>query len=53
MPGCFTVAGDLDELKVNIIEAAQCWLLTAADMENYRLNDRRRITAKRRAVAFA
>ena len=45
MPGCFTVAGDLDELKVNIIEAAQCWLLTSADMENYRLNDRRRITA--------
>ena len=37
----------------NIIEAAQCWLLTSADMENYRNNDRRRITRKRRAVAFA
>ena len=53
MPGCFTVAGSIDELKANIIEAAQCWLLTSADMENYRINDRRRITAKRRAVAFA
>ena len=36
MPGCFTVAGTLDELRGNIIEAAQCWLLTSADMENYR-----------------
>ena len=53
MPGCFTVAGTLDELRSNIIEAAQCWLLTSADMENYRRNDRRRIERKRRAVAFA
>ena len=53
MPGCFTVAGTLDELRDNIIEAAQCWLLTSADMENYQNNDRRRITRKRRAVAFA
>ena len=53
MPGCFTVADTLDELRGNLIEAAQCWLLTSADMENYRKNDRRRITATRRAVAFA
>lgn len=53
MPGCFTVADTLDELKGNLIEAAQCWLLTSADMENYRRNDRRRIERKRRAVTFA
>ena len=47
MPGCFTVADTLDELRGNLIEAAQCWLLTSADMENYRKNDRRRITATR------
>lgn len=35
MPGCFTVADTLDELRGNLIEAAQCWLLTSADMENY------------------
>lgn len=34
MPGCFTVADTLAELKNNILEAAQCWLLTAADMKN-------------------
>ena len=53
MPGCFTVAGTLVELRDNIIEAAQCWLLTSADMENYRRNDRRRIERKRRAAALA
>ena len=53
MPGCITVADTLDELRNNLIEAAQCWLLTSADMENYRRNDRRRIERKRRAVAFA
>ena len=53
MPGCFTVADTLDELKGNLIEAAQCWLLPSADMDNYRRNDRRRIERKRRAVAFA
>ena len=31
-----TVADTLDELRDNLIEAAQCWLLTSADMENYR-----------------
>ena len=36
MPGCLTVADTLDELRDNLIEAAQCWLLTSADMENYR-----------------
>ena len=53
MPGCFTVADTLDELRGNLIEAAQCWLLTSADMENYRRNDRRRIERKRQAVALA
>ena len=53
MPGCFTVADTLDELRGNIIEAMQCWLLTSADMENYRRNNRRNIERKRRAVAFA
>ena len=53
MPGCFTVADTLDELKGNLIEAAQCWLLTSADMENYRRNDRRRIERKRRAMVSA
>ena len=53
MPGCITVADTLDELRDNLIEAAQCWLLTSADMENYRRNDRRRIERKRRAVAIA
>jgi predicted RNase H-like HicB family nuclease len=53
MPGCLTVADTLDELRDNLIEAAQCWLLTYADMENYRRNDRRRITRKRKAVALA
>ena len=38
MPGCFTVADTLDELRGNIIEAMQCWLLTSADMANYRQN---------------
>lgn len=36
MPGCLTVADTLDEWRDNLIEAAQCWLLTSADMENYR-----------------
>ena len=53
MPGCITVADTLDELKENLIEAAQCWQLTSADMENYRRNDRRRIERKHRVVAFA
>ncbi len=53
MPGCFTVADTLDELRGNIIEAMQCWLLTSADMANYRRNNRRNIERKRRAVAFA
>lgn len=53
MGGCFTVADTLDELRDNLIEAAQCWLLTSADMENYRRNDRRRIVRKRKAVALA
>ena len=53
LPGCITVADTLDELRGNLIEAAQCWLLTSADMENYRRNDRRRIERKRHAVAFA
>lgn len=50
MPGCITVADTLAELKGNIIEAAQCWLLTAADMENYRRNDRASICRTRDAV---
>lgn len=50
MPGCVTVADTLEELKDNIIEAAQCWLLTAADMENYRRNDRSHICENREAV---
>ena len=53
LPGCFTIAGSLEELRGNIIEAAQCWLLTSADMENYRRNDRRKIQRPRRPVAFA
>ena len=53
MPGCFTVADTLDELKDGLIEAAQCWLLTSADMANYRRNDRRKIQRKRKAIAFA
>jgi len=53
MPGCFTVADTLDELRTNIIEAMQCWLLTAADAENYRQNNRRRICRVRPAVALA
>ena len=53
MPGCITVADTLDELRGNLLEAAQCWLLTSADMENYRKNDRSRITRSRRAVVPA
>lgn len=43
MPGCFTVARTLDELRGNLMEAVQCWLLTSADMEG-----RRRSPARRR-----
>lgn len=50
MPGCITTADTLDELRDNLIEAAQCWLLTSADMDNYRRNDRRRIARKRKVV---
>lgn len=53
MPGCFTVADTLDELKDGLIEAAQCWLLTSADMVNYQRNDRKKIERKRKAIAFA
>jgi predicted RNase H-like HicB family nuclease len=35
MPGCLTVADTLDELRDNLIEAAQCWLLTSADIKNH------------------
>ena len=42
MPGCFTVADSLDDLKGNILEAMKCWLLTSIDMER---------TIKRRAAA--
>lgn len=53
MPGCVTVADTLDKLRDNLIEAAQCWLLTSADMENYKRNARRKIVRKRPAVAMA
>ena len=53
MPGCFTVADTLEALRTNIIEAMQCWLLTAAGAENYRTNNRRRICRKRSVVAMA
>ena len=53
MPGCFTVADSLEALPANIIEAMQCWLLTAADAENYRTNNRRRICRTRPAMALA
>lgn len=53
MPGCITVANTLDELRDNLIEAAQCWLLTSADLENYRRNNRRGIERKRPAAALA
>ena len=53
MSGCVTVADTLDELRDNLIEAAQCWLLTSADMENYKRNDRRKIVRKRPAMAMA
>ena len=32
MPGCFTAADSLAELKGNLIEAMQCWLLTRNDL---------------------
>lgn len=32
MPGCFTAADTLAELKGNLVEAMKCWLLTRADL---------------------
>ena len=31
MPGCFTVADTLSELKPNLVEAIRCWLMTQGD----------------------
>ena len=36
MPGCFTVADTPDELKSNLVEAMQCWLLTRQDLRRAR-----------------
>ena len=49
MPGCFTVANTLSELKGNLVEAMQCWLLTAADARIRA--DSRRASSRRRAAA--
>ena len=57
MPGCFTVADTPDELKANLVEAMQCWLLTRQDLRHARATTtaapRRRPSLARREVAFA
>ena len=57
MPGCFTVADTPDELKSNLVEAMQCWLLTRQDLRRARAattaTPRHRPSLARREVAFA
>lgn len=43
MPGCFTVADTLADLKGNLVEAIQCWVATQGDLARSR-------TARREAV---
>ncbi len=33
LPGCFTEADDLDELRANLIEAVEGWLASKRDLE--------------------
>ena len=53
MPGCFTVADTLDELKVNILEAMKCWVLTTIDMERHIHRRATRAPRTTRAAALA
>lgn len=33
LPGCFTVAERVSDLKDSLIEAIRCWMLTRSDMQ--------------------
>jgi len=41
MPGCFTVADTLAELKTNLVEAMRCWFMTQGDLASARSSRKR------------
>ena len=53
MPGCFTAADTLAELKGNIVEAATAWVESVIGMEMRRRSSPRPRRAARRELAFA
>ncbi len=55
LPGCITVAETPEELKTNLVEAMQCWMLTQQDLRRARAKavSRKRTSRTPRKAALA